>query len=93
VPLPSDNPKSLGDFVTLTGTGTVRRNKSVVTGGGTFKNQHANGVESNRLSHGVVYVTGFNSFENRGGKLPSNVIDSIGKSNRQTIPAAAMTRR
>jgi hypothetical protein len=75
---------SFGDTLTLTGSGIARVKKGVATGGGTFTNVHATGVESAKLGHGIYYVTGFNSFVNGGGRLASTMNDTIGNSKRTT---------
>jgi hypothetical protein len=76
---------SNGDTVTLTGSGLANPLKGTATGGGTFLNRHASGVESAHLGHGIYFVTGFNSFVNGGGSLAgTGLTDTIGNINRTT---------
>jgi hypothetical protein len=76
---------SFGDTVSLTGSGQANPRKRTASGGGTFLNRHASGIESAHLGHGIYYVTGFNSFVNEGGSLAATGLkDTIGNIDRTT---------
>ncbi len=71
---------TIGDMVTLTGSGEARPDDRTAAGGGTFLHQHADGSE---VAHGVYVVTAFNSFKNGHGSLSNTPLtDGIGHKNQ-----------
>ena len=66
-----------GDRLSLTGSGQAEPKQNGAAGGGTFVHRRKDGSER---SHGVYFVTGFNSFANGGGSLVgAGVNDGIGQ--------------
>ncbi len=66
-----------GDTISLTGSGQASLDKATAAGGGTFVHKTSRGRV---IASGVYVVTGFISFENRGGSLAGvGPVDGIGE--------------
>jgi len=67
------------DTITMTGTGQAEPPEGEAAGGGTFVHRNSSGAT---LAQGVYVVTGFNSWDNRGGSLAGfPVKDGLGEKN------------